>query len=372
MAYTPTDNPYIPGDPYSYDLKWIVAKIKEALTGIEGLTTGQSDLSNDFEALREYVYNYFDNLDISQEVDDKINELYADGFFDDIIEEWMNGHIKWTNPNLLDNGWFFVNQRGQTEYTQVAQSYNGPDRWRWLSGNTGKITMNSPYGITIWQSDTSRGNAWLVQRMANSEALYGKTLTISVNIDGTIYSYTGTCPSTVTSSEQLFVYKDPTPGIYVRLGLQTTGFVQADIAAYTNTAHTINAVKVELGTYSTLANDTPPDTAQELLKCQRYFLRVTGSNSLIIAYGMTFGNGANLRALIPTPATMRSTPSISRGGTIYVRGEGGLLSLSDLTVIAVQSNGIVVDATSPSAYAGNAVYGLWGEIGSYINLSADL
>ena len=28
MAYTPENNPYIPGDPYSYDLKWIVEHIK--------------------------------------------------------------------------------------------------------------------------------------------------------------------------------------------------------------------------------------------------------------------------------------------------------------------------------------------------------
>lgn len=28
MAYTPTNNPYIPGDPYSYDLKWIVEQLK--------------------------------------------------------------------------------------------------------------------------------------------------------------------------------------------------------------------------------------------------------------------------------------------------------------------------------------------------------
>ena len=28
MAYTPENNPYIPGDPYSYDLKWIVKQLK--------------------------------------------------------------------------------------------------------------------------------------------------------------------------------------------------------------------------------------------------------------------------------------------------------------------------------------------------------
>lgn len=29
MAYSPENNPYIPGDPYSYDLKWLVEKTKE-------------------------------------------------------------------------------------------------------------------------------------------------------------------------------------------------------------------------------------------------------------------------------------------------------------------------------------------------------
>lgn len=30
MAYTPTNNPYMPGDPYSYDLKWMVDEVKKA------------------------------------------------------------------------------------------------------------------------------------------------------------------------------------------------------------------------------------------------------------------------------------------------------------------------------------------------------
>lgn len=29
MPYSPENNPYIPGDPYSYDLKWIVQQIKD-------------------------------------------------------------------------------------------------------------------------------------------------------------------------------------------------------------------------------------------------------------------------------------------------------------------------------------------------------
>ena len=36
MPYTP-NNPYIPGDPYSYDLKWIVSELKKVQSSIEGL-----------------------------------------------------------------------------------------------------------------------------------------------------------------------------------------------------------------------------------------------------------------------------------------------------------------------------------------------
>lgn len=32
MPYTPTNHPYIPGDPYSYDLKWLVRSQKETIS----------------------------------------------------------------------------------------------------------------------------------------------------------------------------------------------------------------------------------------------------------------------------------------------------------------------------------------------------
>lgn len=35
MAYSPQNNPYVPGDPYSYDLKWIVQRIKSNETSVE-------------------------------------------------------------------------------------------------------------------------------------------------------------------------------------------------------------------------------------------------------------------------------------------------------------------------------------------------
>lgn len=43
MAYSPENNPYIPGDPYSYDLKWLVQVIKK-------LQAGQLQFTEDLKA----------------------------------------------------------------------------------------------------------------------------------------------------------------------------------------------------------------------------------------------------------------------------------------------------------------------------------
>lgn len=63
MAYTPTNNPYIPGDPYSYDLKWLVTKVKTALSSIE--------------AINKHLANIDDNID--QIINDTILEMLNDG-----------------------------------------------------------------------------------------------------------------------------------------------------------------------------------------------------------------------------------------------------------------------------------------------------
>lgn len=40
------NNPYVPGDPYSYDLKWIIAHLKSALTQVETAITNASAASS--------------------------------------------------------------------------------------------------------------------------------------------------------------------------------------------------------------------------------------------------------------------------------------------------------------------------------------
>ena len=88
MAFTPR-NPYIPGDPYSYDLKWIVAQIKIAIDEFVAIHGQISDLSTELAGLKAYVRDYFDNLDISQAVKDKLDEMYEDGTLEQLLGPYV-------------------------------------------------------------------------------------------------------------------------------------------------------------------------------------------------------------------------------------------------------------------------------------------
>lgn len=85
MPYTPENNPYIPGDPFSYDLKWIVDKLKEAIALY-------APLAADFQELHDYVMDYFDNLDLTAEVHDELNAMAADGRLEAVIEPLFDAY----------------------------------------------------------------------------------------------------------------------------------------------------------------------------------------------------------------------------------------------------------------------------------------
>lgn len=87
MAYTPNNNPYIPGDPYSYDLKWIICQIKKWAEQYSSLEAAFKALSDDFDALKKYVDDSITNLDFAPFVSDKIEEMAADGRLADILME---------------------------------------------------------------------------------------------------------------------------------------------------------------------------------------------------------------------------------------------------------------------------------------------
>lgn len=69
-------------------------------------------LTNAFNALKTYVDNYFDNLDVQEEIDKKLDKMVLDGTFDELIENVFAGYQEQideivqninNNYNVLDN-----------------------------------------------------------------------------------------------------------------------------------------------------------------------------------------------------------------------------------------------------------------------------
>jgi len=223
-----------------------------------------------------------------------------------------------TNPNLLDNPWFTVNQRGQSSYGANVYSV---DRWKRSSdlANTGTITVNSG-GVNVTLG-TGNTRASLVQKIEDDSFLNGREITLSVKVGNNIYSTTGTWSSTTrTSNVPIDTNIDVTYG---------QGIV---IVSFKSDTSNIRAIKLEIGSTSTLHLDTAPDYTTELLKCERFFWRMdmplSGCN---IAFGYA-NNATNFYAPFNTPIPMRATPTLTYSGTFAVKsGSQNTLSVSSIS-----------------------------------------
>lgn len=271
-----------------------------------------------------------------------------------------------TNPNLLDNPWFRIDQRSVSG--TITSGYIA-DRWTLTYGSGGVTASRTDDTITV-ASTTGTSHGDIAQRMEKPlyDYLIGKTITVSLKLnDYSIISRTITQTNT-GSSQTLGVDLDG-ENIYFRF-YQTSTYQDFQIWKWRQ-AGTFRAVKLELGSVSTLANDAPPDYGTELAKCMRYFIRIKGDpiGSGYVTAGL---NQAYIH--IPTPVPMRTAPTASIDGSVYIRGTGTTWNVSTVTVTGASlqpTNGVAVVATV-SATQVMAVSVYMSSASSYIDLSADL
>lgn len=202
----------------------------------------------------------------------------------------------WSNPNLLDN-WYFadpINQRGETAYASSGYTI---DRWRiWDDGATVTVAEN---GITLAE------NSRFFQYFEDIDILRGKLVTFSV-LTADHELWTDTIQMTA-ENETLYSPFHPSYELTISNGAQFTG---VSILPKTS-GKVLVAAKLEFGPRQTLArqdaagnwilNDAPPNKALELLKCQRYFVRIPYIQNEAIGPCVCNKGWANLTMSIPTP-----------------------------------------------------------------------
>lgn len=259
---------------------WLYGKSKSKLTSILG---GGGGTPADYNQVKAQVsQNTEDILLLSDALDDKAALTQI------------------TNPNLFDNPWFTINQRGLSNYVQAGY---GVDRWRINADNTPTIEFTNN-GIEI--SNYVAGNIVLYQRYESNFINNSKDYTLSImTSDGTILS------SALKKDGSLFRMGELAGAQFYHKVAEVGDTFEIEIFVNTITSNlAIRAAKLELGSVSTLGMDTEPNYATELLKCQRYYQKFNFSGNGPIGFGFA-GSGVSARIAIPLLAPMRITGQIA-------------------------------------------------------------
>ena len=263
-----------------------------------------------------------------------------------------------SNPNLLINGDFSVNQRGQTSYTGTGYSI---DRWRNSNANTVLTQLENGAELS-----SNSGSVYIIQTLENGfEKLKGKTVTSSVKINGVIYSATGTVPTEIpTSTKSIAVIQNQQGIISTGLYIRDNGYLFFQIGSNATVTLNIEYAKIEVGSIATAF--CPRSYAEELTLCQRYFYS-TGNDLSKPMLLKAISSWNFSQDYLFMPSQMRDIRTI----TVY-GGSNGLVNqlpkrndpstvLDVTTTIALgNGNGFLVYATN-----GNAVVDAQYQINKY-------
>lgn len=218
------------------------------------------------------------------------------------------------NPNLLINPNFAINQRGQTSYTGAGY---GVDRWKGYQLNTLVCTPNTN-GVTLTAPTSSTGTGAFYRQVIEPKQvanLAGKTITFSFMATnrGSAGIYmrcltpesVGDTPN-IASGETKIVTKTITLAADITelqfVFRKGSGTLDVDI----------KWVKLEIGSVAT--EFSPPNMADELLKCQRYYENVYASDM----WGTVSGtNYVVANCIFKTPK--RTTPTLEIKNPMTIR-----------------------------------------------------
>jgi len=291
-----------------------------------------------------------DNLVGSLAVDDRVRvHLHSDG----IIVTGIRGGGNRSNPNLLINSDFMVNQRGAVSGATVSDDDYFLDRWKNSTGFPRDYSWADSGGVrtvTVGTVDTSANIGQVIEQANVPAGDY--TLSWADNVIGRVYNVGGTgsygdSPVTVTL--------DGTADVLVEL--RGEGWTLSD-------------VKFERGTVATPSQ--PPLYADNLRACYRYYQKFIDSTS-----GARFGSGfastsTVYRIFVPLLAPLRiASPTVSHNDLKVYDGEGAL-PVSSLTIPAPGTNVLLLLAGVSGATTYRPGELVADSPASYVALDAEL
>lgn len=200
VNYTPEPNPYIEMNPFrfwcqkvlplAYDdalsyyevLCKLSEYLNEMLSNVEGLKDDVDNLRKAFEALQEWVNNYFENLDIKGDIKETIIEMVNDGTLTEILKPYIDQEIlnQWNAEYKK-----YVDQQDASILSQANAHSDAADAAQntKIDKNTGDITNLSNRLNGLLDNIAERVTVFMTRVSTNS------TLAISTLSSGDIQAY---------------------------------------------------------------------------------------------------------------------------------------------------------------------------------------
>ena len=98
--------PYIEQDFDALTDYQLISKIVEYLNKViesqNGLVDDMNDLETAFNTLKDYVDHYFDNLDVQEEINNKLDAMAEAGTLQEIIAEYIQANTAWCFDSVAD------------------------------------------------------------------------------------------------------------------------------------------------------------------------------------------------------------------------------------------------------------------------------
>lgn len=273
-----------------------------------------------------------------------------------------------SNPNLLTNPDFRVNQRGMTEY---SSGYSA-DRW-FIEGNKCTVTAGAD-GVLIKSAIKLDSNAHVFWQKAENPLAPGK-YTLSLNV----LEVSGVWSARIRTVNSSGDYADSyyTPVLHVGLNKVSVELPEGEyISAVsvgcnkdTEVGDSVKLAWVKLESGSLATPFVPPYYAVELAKCQRYLLKLSQWS----AYRAVHSNVNYMEFAVPIPESMSISPTIIGGDNFAVyKFPSPVAAESDFTfsVAAASANELRVRATKAGHGLSDAALHVVGADGVF--LSAEL
>lgn len=238
---------------------------------------------------------------------------------------------KFSNPNLLINPNFIINQRGKTVYTSNGYTV---DRW-------------SAYNVTVNRIQNGGVNLTFKSKGSFTQTLEKNVENVTLSIKVT--QITGTV-KLVCASKDIDINK---PGVYSLSNNVDTSISQISLYNKTETSAsmTVEWIKLEQGSIATTF--IAPNVANELTKCKRYYNHIYFFH---VFYSATSNFDYSFSHVVQS---MRTKPTV----TLSQSSSSGL---SKYSATVNTDSGLTVITTATTSKVGNC------NTGGIVELDAEI